>query len=127
MFLLATNFLPIFRFFPIISTDFQDFRGAGWGKIRFTVNHQEEYFLWPIKFIRPGGERNDWQRTEERLIEVAQRRWIRVGAYKTVEGHDPDWPDELDEEEIVATAFRDYTIENEQHRVYREIMGEWDD
>jgi hypothetical protein len=41
--LLATNFRSFFSFLPIISTGFQDFRSACWGKIRFIIGG---IFLW---------------------------------------------------------------------------------
>jgi hypothetical protein len=96
-------------------------------------NRQKVVFLWPIRLPDDEGKLDDWNRSALEAAEIAQGRWTRVvanrslGAYEVFEATgdlpDPEWP-ELTFAEILKIAFKDRFIEDLNHPALRRLRGE---
>ncbi|HEV3112894.1 MAG TPA: hypothetical protein VGY99_20600 [Candidatus Binataceae bacterium] len=77
---------------------------------------------------------NEWHRSMFEAMAHAQKEWIRLEAHKTLHGYvrtrggsllrdqEPAWPT-LSFEELLAIAFKDLLIENDDHVVVKKLRG----
>lgn len=80
--------------------------------------------VWPIKLPDADGNLDEYNSSALEIAEIARDKWVRVASnkYAGVYEHfvpmgkvrDPEWPD-LDLAEIIEIAFKDWTIEDENH------------
>jgi hypothetical protein len=97
------------------------------------LNRQKVMSLWPIRLPDEEGKLDDWNRSALEAAEIAQDRWIRVvanrslGAYEVLEATgdlpDPEWP-ELSFAELLKIAFKDRYIDDPTHPALRRLRGE---
>jgi hypothetical protein len=98
------------------------------------INRQNVLFLWPIRLPGPDGKLDDWNRSALEAAALAQQKWVRVqankslGAYETFEAAaewgDADWSSLLPLTPLLKVAFKDRFIDTLDHPVLRRLRGE---
>ncbi|RXZ43127.1 hypothetical protein EBB06_10930 [Crenobacter cavernae] len=103
-------------------------------KLLYTgVTRDGNPFLWPVNLPGEDGRLDAWSQSAHTAAGIAEGRWIRLVANRTVGAYDvmeatnlsdePTWP-ELTFRELVNLAFRDKLIDNLEHPIVRRLRGE---
>lgn len=102
-------------------------------KLFCCITKQGVFFVWPVPLPDMDGKMNPWHRSAAEAAERAQHAWTRMAANMHVGAYDifkplgdlgePEWP-ELDMQEIINIAFRDYIIKDVQHPVVKRLRGQ---
>jgi hypothetical protein len=97
------------------------------------ITKQGNVFVWPLSIQAEGGRKSTWISSLHDGMKAAEKRWVRVcsnmglGAYDIFEASaqwaDPEWPD-LTFREILRLAFRDRTVDSENHPLLKSLRGE---
>jgi hypothetical protein len=97
-----------------------------------TVTRQNVLILWPLKLPTEGQRHNGWMETAREAAELAKTKWVRLAADMGLGGYriyqaegelsEPEWPDKP-LGEILQIAFRDRTVDSENHPVVRRLRG----
>jgi hypothetical protein len=97
-----------------------------------TITRQNVLILWPLKLPTEGQRHNGWMETAREAAELAKTKWVRLAADMGLGGYriyqaegelsEPEWPDKP-LREILQIAFRDRTVDSENHPVVRRLRG----
>jgi hypothetical protein len=101
----------------------------------FTViNRQNVISLWPVRLPAKDGKHLTWHRSAAAAAELAMTKWLRVkanmslGAYEitlaTTAHDDPAWDADLNFQNLIDVAFRDYFINRIDHPVVQRLRGQ---
>ena len=96
------------------------------------IDRQNNPFLIPIPLPGPNGVRNSWHESLAQAVERAKVVWLRITANKDLGGYDiyeataklpdPIWPD-ITMDELLEIAFRGRIIQNVDHAIVQERLG----
>ena len=96
------------------------------------IDRQNNPFLIPIPLPGPNGVRNPWHESLAQAVERAKVVWLRISANKDLGGYDiyeataklpdPIWPD-ITMDELLEIAFRGRIIQNVDHAIVQERLG----
>jgi hypothetical protein len=91
-------------------------------------------FLWPVKLPGDDGRTDHWNESAREAARLAKKNWIRIcsnralGAYEVIKAagalHEPEWPQEMDFNELVKIAFKGRIIKEWEHPVLKRLRGE---
>ncbi|MBN2065414.1 MAG: hypothetical protein JW771_01210 [Candidatus Thermoplasmatota archaeon] len=96
------------------------------------VNTKGDPFLFPVPQPDETGRWNSWHESSKNCVLESRDHWIRMQPNRSIQGYDvliaegnlapPKWPD-LDIAQILSIAFRNTTIDDEDHPVVRQLRG----
>lgn len=105
---------------------------AKFNRIYLAVNTKNDPFLFPVRQPDANGVWNEWHRGQQRCVELAKEKWIRmvpnrsINSYDTLEAQgklpEPKWPDKSIIE-LFEIAFKDTQITSEDHPVIKRLQG----
>lgn len=111
---------------PILSDQVKLYR------IYLAVNTKNDVFLFPVRQPDENGVWNEWHRGQQRCVELAKKKWIRMVPNRSINSYDtlealgqlskPVWP-EKSLIEIFGIAFKDTQITSEDHPVIKRLKG----
>ena len=101
-------------------------------KLVLAITRQNVLIMVPAKLPSDSGSSSGWQESLLLATERAKETWTRtaadmsLGAYRIWEAignlSDPTWPN-MSLNEMLALAFRDRVIDNEDHPVFNKLLG----
>ncbi len=120
-----------FMIYPEVAAQFPELTKAV--RLVLAVTRDGNPYLWPLRLPTEDGRRDNWATSAIEISELAKSDWMRMsanmsaGSYsahraKGIE-HQPAWPN-MDMEELIQKAFRDFFIPNLEHPVARELLGD---
>jgi hypothetical protein len=99
------------------------------------ITTHKVFFLWPVKLPGADGRLDHYNESALDAADLAKKSWIRVcanqalGAYDVLtaasELHDPEWPQDVDFNELVKIAFKGRIIKEWEHPVLKRLRGEY--
>lgn len=97
------------------------------------VTRDGNLFLWPVNLPGEDGRLDAWSQSAHTAAAMAENRWVRLVANRTVGAYDvmeasnlaeePSWPD-LTFNEIINLAFKDRLIDSLDHPIVKRLRGE---
>ena len=97
------------------------------------VTREGNPYLWPLRLPKEDGRSDNWATSALEIAELAKEFWVRMsasmsaGCYQVVKAPgilvEPNWPD-LSMEDWIQKAFKDFYIEDGEHKIVRELLGE---
>lgn len=97
------------------------------------IDRHNNVFMTPVPLPNSEGRRNPWHQSLAEVVEMAEIQWVRISANRHVGAYDalvatgklaePEWP-ENSFNELFEIAFRGRIIDNLQHPVIRQLLGE---
>jgi hypothetical protein len=94
--------------------------------VRYVTMAGEEG-LWPLKLDQPDGKTNNWNKSAQKVLELAESKWVRLisgkGHYnymvsrRTFEQTPPRFSDRSFDD-LISIVFKDTTIFNLEHEIW---------
>lgn len=98
------------------------------------VNRSGRLFLWPVKRAKGGKRDNAWLTSAQAGARLAQKYWVKIASNQEIAAYeitqaaahypDPEWPEDLEFNDLLKLAFKDLVIRDMQHPVLRRLRGE---
>lgn len=101
-------------------------------RLHLAVDRQGNPRLIPLPLPGADGRSNPWHLSLQNILQLGMQHWIRIQANMTAGSYDafkaplqdaPNWPSKT-MSELIEIAARGKIIENENHPVIRELLGE---
>jgi hypothetical protein len=102
--------------------------------LQLTISRKGTIFIWPLTI--PSDENplgRSWHESARKAAELAKSQWIRISADKALGGYrvrvaegklsEPEWPVDRTFSDLLAIAFSDRIIMNDDHPVPRRLRG----
>ena len=97
------------------------------------ITRDGNIFLWPVNLPGEDGRLDAWSQSAHTAAAMAENRWVRLVANRTVGAYDvmeatnlveePSWPD-LTFKEIINLSFKDKLIDTLDHPIVKRLRGE---